>query len=146
MPWRGAVLVTANGDCKFIYWAWDASRVKAEGSDVDMDTFTFADFPKAIQANLAARGLTKGRIGVDLSHPGAAQVAPGTLTAGEYLDLRAELPEAGIENGVALIDDVMLIKDAAEIERLRFAAEVADIGYAAGRDAVKVGVSTNSGP
>jgi Xaa-Pro dipeptidase len=144
MPWRGCVLVTASGACEFVYWAWDASRVRAEGTDIDLHTFTFADFPKAIRERLAAHGLTKGRIGVDLSHPGAAQVAPGTLTAGEYLDLVAELPQARIDNGVSLIDDVMLIKDQAEIERLRFAAEVADIGYAAGRDAVKVGVTENS--
>lgn len=144
MPWRGAVLVTADGACEFIYWAWDASRVRAEGTDIDMHTFTFADFPKTMQTRLAAHGLTRGRIGIDLSHPGAAQVAPGTLTAGEYLDLLAVLPEARIENGVDLIDDVMLIKEPAEIERLRYAAEVADIGYAAGRDAVSVGVTENA--
>lgn len=144
MPWRGAVLVSASGDCEFIYWAWDASRVKAEGTDVDMHTFSFADLPKTIRERLEKHGLAKGRIGLDISHPGAAQVAPGTLTAGEYLDLVRELPQARLENGVDLIDDVMLIKDRAEIERLRFAAEVADIGYAAGRDAIKVGVTENS--
>lgn len=144
MPWRGAVLVTADGDCKVIYWAWDASRVRAEGSDIDMETFSFADFPSVIRARLAELGLTRGRIGCDLSHPGAAQVAPGTLTAGEYLDLRAQLPEARIENGVSLIDDVMLIKEPAEIERLRRAAAVADIGYTAGRETAKVGVTENA--
>ena len=29
MPWRGAAIVTADGQCRFVYWAWDASRVAA---------------------------------------------------------------------------------------------------------------------
>src|SRR3546814_7331872 len=54
------------------------------------------------------------------------------------------LPNADIRNGVDILDDVMLIKDAAEIERLRFAAHVADKGFNAGRNAVRAGVTENS--
>ncbi len=144
MPWRGAVIITANGDCKFVYWAWDASRVREEGHDLDLESFTFSDFVKTIGSRLKELGLGQGRIGIDLSHPGAAQVAPGMLTASEYLELRDELPAARIENGVQLIDDVMLIKEPQEIERLRFAAGVADIGFEAGRAAVRPGITENA--
>lgn len=144
MPWRGAVIVTANGDCKFVYWAWDASRIREEGVDVDITPFTFSDFTRAIAEKLNELGLSKGRIGIDLAHPGAAQIAPGMICASEYLELKELLPNADIQNGVDMLDDVMLIKDAAEIERLRFAAHVADKGFNAGRDAVRAGVTENS--
>lgn len=144
MPWRGAVIVTANGDCKFVYWAWDASRIREEGVDVDITPFTFSDFTRVIAEKLGELGLAKGRIGIDLSHPGAAQIAPGMICASEYLELIEHLPNASIQNGVDMIDDVMLIKDAAEIERLRFAAHVADKGFDAGRNAVRAGVTENS--
>ena len=83
-------------------------------------------------------------IGVDLSHPGAAQVAPGMLCASEYLELKEALPAAQIANGVDLLDEVILCKGPEEIERLRFAAHVADIGFDAGREQVRPGVSENA--
>lgn len=144
MPWRGAVIVTADGDCRFVYWAFDASRVREEGHALELEPFAFSDFVKTVAARLHGLGLRQGRIGIDLSHPGAAQVAPGMITAGEYLELQQELPQAQIANGVDLIDDVMLIKEPAELERLRHAAAVADIGFEAGKAAVRPGVTENS--
>lgn len=143
MPWRGAVIVTADGDCRFVYWTWDASRVRQEGVEVDITPFTFSDFTRTIADRLKDLGLQGGRIGVDLAHPGAAQVAPGMLCANEYLELKELLPGASIENGVDLLDDIMLIKEPAELERLRAAARVADIGFEAGRAAVRTGVTEN---
>lgn len=143
MPWRGAVLVTASGECEFIYWAMDASRIREEGDSEAIFEFTFANFPQVIKERLEAHGLSKGRIGVDLVHPGAAQIAPGMLTAGEYLELKATLPQAQIENGVDILDEVMLIKDQAEIERLRWAAEVSDYGFEQGLAAIREGVTEN---
>ena len=143
MPWRGAVLVTADGHCEFIYWAMDASRVRAEGHDVDLHEFEFSDFPQQIRQRLEHHGLTKGRIALDLAHPGAAQVAPGMLTAAEYFELAGHLPGARLENGVDVLDDIMLIKDAAEIARLRLAAEVSDYGFEQGLAAVKIGATEN---
>lgn len=143
MPWRGAVIVTANGECEFVYWAWDTNRVRQEGHDVNITPFTFSDFTKTIAAKLKELGLEKGRIGIDLAHPGGAQVAPGMICANEYLELKELLPAANIANGVDLLDNVMLIKEAAELERLRVAAHVADIGFNAGRAAVRTGVTEN---
>jgi Xaa-Pro aminopeptidase len=144
MPWRGAVIVTADGDTRFIYWAWDASRIGIEARGTDLITFTFADFARTIARELGQLGVAGGRIGIDLAHPGAAQVAPGMMCASEYLELRDLLPQATLDNGVDLLDDVMLCKGPEEIERLRFAAHVADIGFHAGRQAVRPGVTENS--
>ena len=73
MPWRGAVLVTADGHCEFIYWAMDASRVRAEGHEMEMYEFEFSDFPQLIRQRLEHHGLTRGKVALDLSHPGAAR-------------------------------------------------------------------------
>ncbi len=143
MPWRGAVIVTADGACETVYWAMDASRAREEGAPGHTTEFWFDGMTEAIRDTLGRLGAAEGRIGLDLSHPGAAQIAPGMLTAAEYLDLQGKLPKAKLENGVRWIDDVMLIKSPAEIERLRHAAHVSDIGWRAGLSAVRPGVTEN---
>jgi Xaa-Pro dipeptidase len=143
MPWRGAVIVTADGGCEVAYWAMDSERIKAEGCPHPVLEFTGSGLIDLIARQLASHGADRGRIGLDLSHPGAAQIAPGMLTAGEYLALAAAMPQAELVNGVKLIDDLMLIKSPAEVERLRRAAVVADKGFHAGMKAVRKGVTEN---
>jgi len=143
MPWRGAVVVTASGQVQTIYWAMDASRVKQEGAGLPVSTFAGSGFVEAVADTLNHMGCGSGRLGLDLAHPGAAQVAPGMLTAQEYLDLAASLPNATLVNGVDAIDDLMLLKDAAELARLRQAAEVAEAGFQAGLDAIRPGATEN---
>jgi Xaa-Pro aminopeptidase len=143
MPWRGAVIVTADGGCEVAYWAMDSERIKAEGCPHPVFEFQGSGLIDLIAKRLAARGADRGRIGLDLAHPGAAQIAPGMLTAGEYLELKTALTQAELGNGVRLIDDLMLIKSPAEIERLRRAAIVADKGFHAGLRAVRAGVTEN---
>lgn len=143
MPWRGAVIVTADGGCEVAYWAMDSERIKAEGCPHPVLEFTGSGLIDLIAKQLKARGAELGPIGLDIAHPGAAQIAPGMLTAGEYLALVSALPQAKLINGVTLIDDLMLIKSPAEIERLRRAAVVADYGFHAGMKAVRKGVTEN---
>lgn len=143
MPWRGAVIVTADGACETVYWAMDASRVREEGTVAAITEFWFDGMTEAIRETLSRLGAANGRIGLDLSHPGAAQIAPGMLTAAEYLDLQSKLPGAKLENGTRWIDDVMLIKSPAEIARLKQAALVSDIGFRAGLAEVRPGVTEN---
>ncbi len=143
MPWRGAVIVTSEGACEMVYWAMDSERVRQEGRPGVVHDFYFDGMIEKIAERLKALGVTHGRVGLDLGHPGAAQIAPGMLTAGEYLDFIAKLPGVSFENGVRWIDDVMLLKSAAEIERLREAARVSDVGFRAGLAAVREGVTEN---
>ena len=42
MPWRGMVVVTSKGECRFIYWMGDAERVKTEGPPMKMDLYFLA--------------------------------------------------------------------------------------------------------
>jgi len=143
MPWRGAVIVTADGGCEVAYWAMDSERIRAEGCPHPVHDFYGSGLVELIAKQLAAHGADDGIVGLDLAHPGAAQIAPGMLTAGEFLDLKAALPDAELINGVRLIDDLMLIKSPAEIARLRRAAHVADNGYHAGVRAIREGVTEN---
>lgn len=143
MPWRGAVIVSASGDVRTVYWSMDASRVEIEGAGLPMTRFTGSGFIAAIAEVLHDMGAAAGDIGLDLSHPGAAQLAPGMLSAQEYLDLVSALPDARFVNGVDAIDDLMLIKDQAELERLREAARVAEAGFRAGLSAIATGVTEN---
>jgi Xaa-Pro dipeptidase len=143
MPWRGAVIVTARGECDFVYWAMDLERVRAESWGPTFHEFHFDGFIGEIAKRLKELGCASGTVGLDLSHPGAAQVAPGMLTAAEYQELTAALPGVNFNNGVRLIDDLMLVKSPAEIERLRKAAAVSDLGFRAGLDAIREGVTEN---
>jgi Xaa-Pro aminopeptidase len=143
MPWRGAVIVTAKGDCEVLYWAMDSERIRAEGCPHPIHDFYGSGLIALIAERLNALGAAKGSIGLDLSHPGAAQIAPGMLTAGEFIELQKALSGADLENGVRFVDDVMLIKSPAEIGRLRLAAQVADLGLHAGIRAIREGVTEN---
>lgn len=143
MPWRGAVIVTARGDGDFVYWAMDAERVRTESWGATVHEFQFDGFIMAIAELLAAKGCGKARLGLDLRHPGAAQVAPGMLTAAEYHDLSTVLSAAALVNAADVIDDLMLIKSPAEIERLKRAAAVSELGFRAGVDAIREGVTEN---
>lgn len=143
MPWRGAVIVTANGECDFVYWMMDSERARVEGAGFDIHDFGGGDFIGKIAGVLEHRQLARGRIGLDLHHPGAAQIAPGMLTAAEYIALQDRLPAAKFSNGVDALDEVMLIKTPDEIERLRRAAAVSDVGIKAGLDAIRVGATEN---
>ena len=144
MPWRGAVVVTARGECRFVYWMGDAERVKAEGAPMNMDLYFLADMYDVLKNVLDDFDISEGNIGMDIAHPGNnALLAPGMLTAAEYLQMGETFPKATIKNGVSCLDEVILIKDEAEIERMRTAALVGDYGWRCGYEAVQVGVTEN---
>lgn len=136
-PWRTAVLVPAQGDPTVITSEYDASRIDAEGalpvSDIwqkgKNDERTFA---RVVRERLESDDVD--RIGVELGH---GQI-PGVLTATEYQTLAQA---ADLENVTDLVNQVMHEKSPGEIDRLRRAAEIADIGMRAAFDAVEPGVT-----
>lgn len=143
MPWRGAVIVTNTGDCETIYWKMDAERVRREGSGAPVTEFVQSGLIAGIAECLKKFGVSTGKIGLDLGHPGAAQIAPGMLTAQEYLDLQLALPAATLVNGVSAIDELMLYKSTPELDRIRRATEVAELGFKAGLACVVPGATEN---
>lgn len=136
-PWRTAVVVTAGG-IELITVRYDAARVRDLTWIDALRTWELGypeAFPDAVIATLRDHGVESGRIGVDL----ASAEHTGALSASEYLILAGALPDAEWVNGIAALDRVMLVKDHAETELLRRAAEVADLGVEAAFDAIEAG-------
>jgi Xaa-Pro aminopeptidase len=85
-------------------------------------------------------GYAKGRIGIEIDLPDAV----GLLSVPEYKMLVEAFGENSLIDVTKLIDrEVMVIKDKAEIEFSRRAAEIADIGVQAGIDALGAGKTEN---
>lgn len=136
-PWRTAVVVTGDG-VELITVRYDAARI-ADLTWIDArrvwDLGNPDAFPEVVVETLRDHGVDGGRIGVDLAS--AEQV--GALSATEYLTLARLLPDAEWVDGIPALDRVMLIKDRDEVELLRRAAEVADLGVEAAFAAIEPG-------
>lgn len=144
MPWRGMVVVTKDGAVKFIYWEWDASRVRKEGPPLDLTIYNDTGLIDTVVRVLKELGISGGNIAADFTAAASSQIPPGALTATEYIELCRKLPNCQIKSGMQVLDDCMLIKDEAEIQRLRYATEViADYGFRQGLAAVRAGASEN---
>ncbi len=146
MPWTGAVIITASGESRFVYWAMDFERVRSEGWGMDGIPFGGGnpEFHDAVVSVLDDFGVSRGKIGFDIALAGSAQAAPGVLSACDWMEFSKKLPKATLENGMACLEAAMLIKDRAEIERLRLAAASADAGFAAALRCIKPGVTENA--
>jgi Xaa-Pro aminopeptidase len=147
MPWSGAVIVTASGDACVYYWTMDSERVRAEaGWKIPVLDWGGEEpgFIEALALHCAENGLVSGRIGVDLVIPGSPRAAPGLLTANDHQDLAARLPDAVLVNGCGVANSLWLVKEAAEIERMRLAGVAAVAGLEAGIAALRPGISENA--
>lgn len=143
MPWRGAVLITARGRAKLFYWTGDASRVAAEGAEIEMEEYLGDDLYRKVKRELDAQGIAQGRLAADLGHGSNAQPEAGILTAAEYLEMTSLLPGATIEDGTSLLDEMMMIKEDAELERMRRAGSIADYAFSKALDEIGVGMTEN---
>ena len=146
MPWTGAVIVTMSGESRFVYWAMDFERVNEEGWGMDGIPFGGGnpDFLDSIVAVLDDMGMSRGKIGFDIALAGSAQAAPGVLSAYDWMELNKKMPKATLSNGMPALEAVMLIKDKAEIERLRLAAASADAGFEAALKCIRPGITENA--
>ena len=106
MPWRGAVLVTADGHCEFIYWAMDASRVRAEGHEMEMYEFEFSDFPQLIRQRLEHQEVERASERVEQQrrdeHRKHDPDPAGPADAEQFLPAPGEQPDAGRKNDRAV--------------------------------------------
>lgn len=146
IPWRGAIVVTASGEAELIYWALDSERVRQESWGIRVREWggNQPGLVDCIAAFLQEKGLAAGRIGLDLFITGAGREAPGLLFAHEFIDLQRKMPRADLRNGTEWIDQLMMIKEPEEVERLELAAEVAQYGFEAGIAVARRGVTENA--
>ncbi|MCK4815147.1 aminopeptidase P family protein [bacterium] len=139
-PWRSAIVLGQTGEPTLVTCGYDAERIRALTWISDILGWLFSEpseFIDKIVLSLKDRGVSEGVVGaeLDIAH------APGILSAKEMLDLRETLPKINIKNALEKINEMMLIKDDYEIEQLRRAAEVADIGMREGLNALRPGIS-----
>jgi len=136
-PWRTAVVVTADG-VELITVRNDAARLLDLTWIETHRVWDLGDpdaFANVVVATLRDHGAENGRIGLDL----LSAEQPGALSASEYLALTRSMPEAEWVSGVETLDRVMVVKEQAERELLRRAAEVADLGVEAAFAAIEPG-------
>ncbi|MDR7521551.1 MAG: Xaa-Pro peptidase family protein [Armatimonadota bacterium] len=128
---RYAALLTADGHLTFFVASGDVARVARTMpwvTDVVPFPFVFADGTPLIADAVRRLGL-RGRIGVDL------------LPLGSLRRLEQMLPEVQFVDGQEAIEEARRIKHPIEVQMLRLAAEVVDLGMQAAIAAVRPGAT-----
>ena len=146
-PWRSAVVVPRVGNAVAVLWNCDAARLR---SDSWFDSEQFIEwgskqnpvFVDTIAKVIKEMGLGDKKVAIELTC-GGPRVAPGLLLAFEYQQMLAALPEAHLVDGTFAVDEVMVVKEKEEIELLRQAAAIGDIGLRSAVDAIEEGVTEN---
>lgn len=145
VPWRTGIIIPAEGDPVALLWRLDATRVTEE-SHWSYESRIWGEndsFSEAVAAVLTEKGLDSEKVAVDIGSPITQQLAPGLMIASEMLSLQQLLPLVKWVNAVPMIEELLAIKDEAEIQRLRKAATIADYGMEQAGLALEPGVTEN---
>lgn len=132
MPWRSAVIIPLEGDIALTTTSIDSERVAYDTWIEDVRPWELAmRSPTMMDVVSKFINDTKSSkvIGLELDD----------VTANEHAELSAKT-NAKIQDASSLIDTVMLIKEPAEIERMRRAAEICDLGAEAAIKFIRPGV------
>lgn len=139
-PWRSALVLGQTGDPTLITMAYDAYRIRTltwVKDVVGSQVVGRSGFVARIVSALRDRGINEGAVGVELE----TGHVPGVITAREMLDLQDAMPKISLQNILDEAVEIMVIKEDYEIEQMRRAAEIADVGVQAGFDALRPGIS-----
>ena len=142
VPWRGVAVIGREGEPQLYVLGLDSERVKDDSffknvtGVAPLPGMTMWD---QILSYLRAKGLEKGRIGVELGH---SPIRIETfLLASEYELLREAFPQATFKNATDFLNEIFIIKDEAEIESFRRAAEICDLGLGVVLKQMRVGMT-----
>jgi len=139
-PWRSALVLGQTGEPTLITMAYDAHRIRTltwVNEVVGSQASSRSGFVARIVSALRDRGINEGAVGVELE----TGLVPGVITAREMLDLQEALPQIRLRNVLDEAQEIMVIKEDYEIEQMRRAAEIADVGVQAGFNALRPGIS-----
>jgi Xaa-Pro dipeptidase len=142
VPWRGVAVIPREGEPQLYVLGLDSERVKDDSFFKNVTGV--APLPgmamwEQIVSYFRVRGLEKGRIGVELGH---SPIRIETfLLASEYEILREAFPQATLENATHFLNEIFIIKDEAEIESFRRAAEICDLGLGVVLKELRVGMT-----
>jgi len=143
LPWRGFVVIPAEGMPAAFTFVIDAARV-ADDTWIEEDrVFGFAPMGGQDQIELIADfikdNLTggKGRVGVE---SGMSNYLPeGWLTHYEYERFQSALPGSTLGNAYDIIARVSVVNDQGTINRFREASRIVDVGHKAVFEAIRDG-------
>jgi Xaa-Pro dipeptidase len=142
VPWRGVAVIPREGEPQLFVLGLDSERVKDDSFFKNVTGV--APLPgmamwEQILSYLRVRGLEKGRIGVELGH---SPIRIETfLLASEYEILKDAFPQAKFENATHFLNEMFIIKDEAEIESFRRAAEICDLGLGVVLKELRIGMT-----
>jgi Xaa-Pro dipeptidase len=142
VPWRGIAVIPREGEPQLYVLGLDSERVKDDSFFKNVTGV--APLPgmamwDQILSYLRGKGLEKGRIGVELGH---SPIRIETfLLASEYELLREAFPQATFKNATNFLNEIFIIKDEAEIESFRQAAEICDLGLGVVLKELRVGMT-----
>lgn len=130
------LIVPATGNPVFVLWQFELGRFQASGQIADPIIYSTGEDPLLITAHaLDHLGLTKGRLGVDVSTP--------YMTVQNYAALTGLLGQARVEHATGVVEAIRLIKSDEELVHIREAARITDIGMRAALDAIGEGALDN---
>lgn len=144
---RGAVVIPLEGEVAAIVLVMQRDRPRLESWITNVKFFVpypykkFPKFPyeKVLVDTLKEMKLEDANIGLELAGRGVEQLGGQGLGLGERAILSEKLPHAKIRDAADVLNDIMAIKEPAEIARLRRAAELVDIGTEAAYKALEPG-------
>jgi Xaa-Pro aminopeptidase len=143
VTWRGAIILSQQGDPSLIVMNYDFHRVMHDSWITNIKKWERENqysFVQRVIDVLKEDGYSSSTIGIEINLPDAV----GLLSVPEYKMMVKEFGEDKLVDVTELVDrEVMVIKDRAEIEFSRRAAEIADIGIQAGIDSLKPGMTEN---
>ncbi|MHB1394106.1 MAG: M24 family metallopeptidase [Clostridia bacterium] len=129
---RYIAIVTDEGHISFFVGSGEYARVTSTMpwlTDVEPFPFVMEEGYPMVERKLKELGITKGKVGIDMMSFGMTKL------------LREGFPDIEFVEGKSVIENAQIIKCPEEIECLRTAAQLADIGMTTMLDNLKEGVS-----
>ncbi|MCX6260611.1 MAG: Xaa-Pro peptidase family protein [Bacteroidia bacterium] len=134
-PWRSAVVIPIDGKLIGITVDIDVDRVQKGTWLSEFRLWQWAlgkpTFAEVIAKTLTELGLSKGSIGLEYDN----------LIVRELEEIKHFLPKANLIDASNLVDTVMLVKEDAEIQFLKKAAQIADYGVHCAFESLEVGMT-----
>lgn len=127
------VFITRKGEMVALIWEPDVETYKEESIITDVRFFRdFAPFQmfKIIAEDL---GLSHSKIGVELGRPGLSHPSAALLKS-------SFSPEVEFVNGETLLEEIRAVKTSEEVEKIKKAVEIVELGMRTAIQTIKPGV------
>jgi Xaa-Pro dipeptidase len=127
------LVMTRDGRLRFVTRSLELGRFLNSSWLEDVATYTLFDDPYDAVASVSVQlGVDKGRL--------ALEISDGFLNPQVYAQLRSKLPLARIEDSRGLVECIRLVKSEAELNYMRQAAALTDLGVRAAYETIRPGV------